>query len=266
MACPYAYNGIFKAYGVKLRDILVGWSSGAVSYDIPLLSPYQAAKAGWTPIGWTPNTSDPSKPIPERIHNTSDAMIHLRPPVSVWREDMQSEGVANPPFPLYDDITLVRMYDPLHITYKGLLLWRTDLSNPGGYVTGLDNLADNNASVQSYGAGSGTYVNDVGFYVIITFGQVRLRPNVEYVQNVSVTFDTNMGDDYDVFGTKIIEMMDWFMNKHQAMLENDAQQLVLSDGRVIWVFLQSVTPPTIQGTSSFARRTITYTLRHCICS
>jgi len=111
---------------------------------------------------------------------------------------------------------------------------------------------------------STTYLNDIGFFVVPEFGDVKIIPSVEYRQTITMAFDTNTDPDFDPYGSKIIEFIDWYINRHLELVEN--LNFTLSNNTRLFCMLSNISKPIYgRGSSLLVRRSVLITLRYCRC-
>lgn len=136
-------------------------------------------------------------------------------------------------------------------SFYGLLIWQTQK-----YYNVISPDVDTQEADE--------YANDVGFFIVPEFGDVTIVPNVEYKQIVVMTFDANTDPDYDPYSAKIINFIDWFINKHAYVIENINYRL--SDSTRLFAMISNITKPSYNtGSSILVRRSVLITLRYCRC-
>jgi len=133
--------------------------------------------------------------------------------------------------------------------FKGILVWHTHK-----YYASL---IDDDGSDSEYRA-------DAGFYVVPTFGDMIIRPNVEVKQLLTVIFDSNADLDYDPFGLKITNVINTFVNNVNKSLEKYDDELEVND-RKLFVSVRSISKSKEVVRTVFERRAVTIELRYCHC-
>ena len=137
-------------------------------------------------------------------------------------------------------------------TFYGLLVWQAQQY--------YNIISSDNSNTQQ----ADDYANTVGFFVIPEFGDVDIIPNLEYKQTIVINFDSNTDPDYDPYGSKIIEFIDWFINKHAEVVEQI--NYTLSDSTRLFSFISHISKPIYNtGSSILVRRSVLITLRYCRC-
>lgn len=181
---------------------------------------------------------------------------------------LDSNEDTKSPYPIYASR---EAYDADTISeFKGILVWDAQR-----YYSGLT------ADPADYES----YPNDVGFYIVPEFGNVSIIPNVEFKQYITISFDSNSEPDKDKYGVKIIQIINWFVNRHERLIEALNIELITSmvvldvngepilddQGNTIpvkkplWSMLDSISKP-IYSNSIYIRRNVTEVVRYCRCS
>lgn len=154
------------------------------------------------------------------------------------------------PYPLYE---LLDDYNSnLQDKYKGLLVW----DSYRYYKT----VVDANQIVQ---VPQDQLQRVIGYFIVPEFSRVDIIPNFEYKQLVVISFDSCVEPDFDPFQKRIIEVIDWFLNKHNEVIEKINCGFELSDSRRLYANVVQVSNPIIATNSSYVRRSVTITLRYC---
>jgi len=173
--------------------------------------------------------------------------------MSIFREygsKLREMFISSPdiPYPVYETRS---EYEQSSADFKGILVWKTQQY----YYS----IVEPDPSL-----GSEEFTNDVGFYIIPEFGEVNIIPNLEYKQTIVITFDFNSEPDFDPYQSKMMYMIDWFLNKHAELIESIDNGLQLSTGTRLFCHVEMVSPP-ITDISNYIRRAVTLTVRYCKC-
>lgn len=143
-------------------------------------------------------------------------------------------------------------------TYKGILVW-----NALKYYASM---VDPEDRVDSY------YAN-AGFYVVPSFGDVVIVPNVEYKQLLAITFDSNADIDFDPYGSKITKFISVFINNVNVTLEkyvtsgnnNVSPFWIDEQNRPLYVRVSRISKAQPVPDTTFERRIVMIELRYCHC-
>ena len=156
---------------------------------------------------------------------------------------------ATIPYPIYE--TMDAYHADHSNDFKGMVIW-----NAQRYYSTVDASPGNN-----------DFKNDVGFFVVPEFGQVTITPNVEYRQTIMMVFDVNTDPDFDPYSTKTMRLIDWYVNRHHALIEDISSQITLpGTNRTLWAQLDSISEPIYNSSSPvYLRRVVTHILRYCQC-
>ncbi len=157
------------------------------------------------------------------------------------------------PYPLYETR---EAYDADTTSdFKGILVWHAQR-----YYAGLSDDPSNYDE----------YCNDVGFFVVPQFGSVRIIPNVEFKQFITLSFDSSSEPDKDPYGSKAVKLINWFINKHLELIEAVTNQVQLptnvqDEFKPLWSMMDGISDP-IYSNSIYIRRNVTEIVRYCRCS
>jgi hypothetical protein len=151
------------------------------------------------------------------------------------------------PYPIYDNKDDYN--NDTENDFKGLIVY-----NAQKYYAGFTG-ADTNSDV---------YDDTIGFYVIPEYGEATIRRNIEYVQVVTYTFDSNSDPDYDPYQNKILAEINWFINKHKQVV--DDVNLRLPDGIYLYGNVDHISKPIyVPENTTYVRRVVVVSLRYCLC-
>lgn len=168
---------------------------------------------------------------------------------------LRPEYLDGRPYSIYETIDeYIKNKDNL---YKGLLVWEVNKYYKGTF---LIDYYKNNQPLNPY-------ETSIAFFVVPEFGQVVID-NIQYKQNIVISFDTNVTAKFDPFGTKIIEVVNWFLEKHRRYIEKD-QLMFPSNQQNIFIKTSGISAPIYSfdrdGVISYSRRSVQITLRFCDC-
>lgn len=139
--------------------------------------------------------------------------------------------------------------------YFGFIVWDSKRYYDATYIQDIYKEYDVNNTSQG--------IYPMGLWIVPEFGQARIaRP--EYKQTVTISFDTFTDPDYDRFGVKSLTLIDWFMTINKEEFED--VDCILPSGTPYYVTTDLVTGPIYNDkVGNYQRRTITTSLRYCIC-
>ena len=166
-------------------------------------------------------------------------------PVSIITDPLNSPN----PYPIYETR---EDYDADTVnSYKGILVWQAH-----AYYASMANPSTTQAN---------SFTSDAGFYVIPSFGDVTIVPNVEYKQMLALTFDSNASLDYDPYGTKISNYISVVVNNIYRTLEQYGNELIVNGQRPLFIRLAKISKGSPVTTSTFERRIALFEMRYCQC-
>lgn len=185
------------------------------------------------------------------IFNECGAIIRtllLNPTSIITQPTNTATNTANP-FPVYETRDA---YDADIINdFKGILVWYAHK-----YYSSMS--SSDTPDLDGYRA-------DAGFYVVPSFGDVFIIPNIEYKQMLAVTFDTNTDLDHDPYGSKITNFISVFVNNVYGTLERYGNELEVGDSRPLYTRIARITKGAIVPHTVYERRTVLIELRYCQC-
>ena len=172
------------------------------------------------------------------------------------------------------------IYDNYLRYVNNLLLNNSDNSKPYPIYSNRDDYDNDNTNdfkgilvynAQKYYAGfTGTdttnseYNENTGFFVIVEYGDAQINRNIEYTQMVFYTWDSNSDIDYDPYQNKIIEEINWFINKHKLLI--DDINFVLPNTVKLYANVEHISKPIyVPENTTYVRRVVSVILRYCIC-
>jgi hypothetical protein len=152
------------------------------------------------------------------------------------------------PFPIYE--TREDYDSDTESNFKGLLVWEAQR-----YYAGLENNENNDV-----------YDNTIDFYVVPEIGNVKIVRNYEYSQLISYTFDTNTSQDKDPTTLYQIKFINWFVNKHKELFEDEPYTLVNDINLKAWVQTIQISKPIyVPNNTIYVRRVVLVQLKYCNC-
>lgn len=235
MACTkYQYYNIFKEYGTKLNELIVG-----PAYD-PADSIYSDAIYNPMSTSYIGGIDNDGQISPFRIFRNIDDLL------------------AAPAECFYDS----KARNPI----KGLLIWDAQRYYNNNNIFPVRSSSTTGTWTETSVIDPGSVALSVGCFIIPSFGQVTIVPRIEYKQNITITFDSNSDPNFDLYGSFTMEYIDWFINANH-LLVNDAQFCFpIQESNVqTYIMLQSISEPIYSPNSGFVRRAVTLTLRYCNC-
>ena len=157
------------------------------------------------------------------------------------------ENSANP-YPVYE--TRDAYNADTTNDYKGILVWYAHK-----YYASM---ASGSPELEGYTA-------DAAFYIVPSFGDVVIVPNIEYRQMLAITFDTNADLDHDPYGTKITKFISVFVNNIFGTLEKYGNELQIGGTRPLYTRVVRISKGAIVPSTIYERRTVLIELRYCQC-
>lgn len=240
MACTkYQYYNIFKEYGTKLNELIVGpaYDPADRIYSNAIYNPVSTSYIG----GDTRHIDGVNNASPFRIFRNIDDLL-AAPPECYFIDD----SVRNP--------------------IKGLLVWDTQRYYSNNEMFPVSSSSTTGTWTETTEIDPGSVALSVGCFIIPSFGQVTIVPRIEYKQNITITFDSNSDPDFDLYGSFTMEYIDWFINANHLMVNSFNNYFPIQESNVqTYIMLQSISEPIYSPNSGFVRRAVTLTLRYCNC-
>jgi len=178
------------------------------------------------------------------------------------RELLISQEGPYPIFESWNEYAIAKNNSETSFDFGGISVWNTQKYYAGSIeYFGDTGVFEGSADITTPGA---DYITrDVGFFVVPEFGNVSIIPNMEFRQIVTVAFDTNSEPDYDPYGMKIIQYIDWFLNAYTEKITN-AEIHLPNTGQKLYNFIGGISRPTFNSALSvYVRRSVTITIRYC---